>query len=137
MFLANPYCHGPMTCGITDTQTTAWAFAISFPLSNKFTADFTAGVSGGITYTSTTARAVTKSVVLKEKECGYFTWIPILKESWLVFETPPQPILQGYQKRDSSGVFLKSETADINTAERTPAMAHTMILRRVTQKGSV
>ena len=81
MFLSNPYCHGPMTCGITDTTTTAWAYTINFPLSGKI-ADFSGGVTGGVSNTNTVARAVNKAVKLEHNECGYFTWIPILRESW-------------------------------------------------------
>ncbi|KAH7084167.1 hypothetical protein FB567DRAFT_580786 [Paraphoma chrysanthemicola] len=82
MFLASPYCHGPMTCTITDTETTAWAFSISFPqFSAKLTEIFTAGITGSISSTTSTAKAIAKAVKLEQNECGYFTWIPILRES--------------------------------------------------------
>lgn len=82
IFLANPYCHGPMTCSISDTKTTTVANSVNFNVSPKLTDLFTAGISGGRTYTSGVAHAETKSVALKQGECGYFTFIPIMKTTW-------------------------------------------------------
>lgn len=82
IFLANPYCHGPMSCSISDTVSVAFGLTLSSSLSVKFNDKLTAGITGGMSKTNTQAHAQTKSISLKEKECGYFTFIPIIKQTW-------------------------------------------------------
>ena len=43
---------------------------------------FQGGITGGFTYTTTTTKTETKSVVLKAGECGYMTFLPIVKTAW-------------------------------------------------------
>ena len=82
IFLANPYCHGPMTCAIQETKTVQVQYSFSSSIGLKVKEVFNLGISGGVSETTSTARAQTKSVSLKEGQCGYFTFIPIFKSSW-------------------------------------------------------
>ena len=86
IFLANPYCHGygqkAATCSISETQTTTASLSFSVPATVKFTDTLSAGVSGGYTRTWSHAIAQTKSISLGEGECGYWTFLPIVKETW-------------------------------------------------------
>ena len=38
------YCHGPLTCTITDTTTTTWTGSLNLPVSVKYADIFTLGV---------------------------------------------------------------------------------------------
>lgn len=82
IFLANPYCHGPMSCSISDTVTVATGHTFSSSLNIKFNDVLSGGISGGETITNSFAHAQTKSISLKEGECGYFTFLPIIKKTW-------------------------------------------------------
>ena len=42
----------------------------------------TLGVTGGYSYASATAIARAYSVKLEEKNCGYFTFVPVQKDVW-------------------------------------------------------
>jgi hypothetical protein len=84
LFLSNGYCHGPMTCTITDTTTTALAASVQIPSSGKGDV-YSLGITGGLTYTWTDAHAEAKAVKLENGECGYFTFLPIFKSVWYVF----------------------------------------------------
>ncbi|KAK9773330.1 hypothetical protein SCAR479_10059 [Seiridium cardinale] len=66
--------HGPMTCGITESSTTAWAVQAQIP--TKWTDAFGLGVTGSITWTNTqaTARAVSGSI--SETPIGILANIP-------------------------------------------------------------
>ncbi len=82
IFLANPYCHGPLTCTITDAETTQVSFSLNIPMSVKLWDIFSAGLTGGFTKQWNDAHAEAKSINLNEGRCGYFTFLPILKGSW-------------------------------------------------------
>ena len=86
IFLANPYCHGfgqkGATCSISDTETTTAAINFNIPVAIKFADALTAGISGGYTKTWSQAIAQTRSITLSEGECGYWTFLPIIKETW-------------------------------------------------------
>ena len=82
IFLANPYCHGPMSCAIQETKTVQVQYSFSSSISIKYSEVFNLGISGGVSKTTSTARAQTKTVSLEEGQCGYFTFIPIFKLSW-------------------------------------------------------
>jgi hypothetical protein len=82
IFLANPYCHGPLSCTITDTATTTLAYQVNIPIPVKFTDMFSAGVTLGVSKAWTYAHAEQKQVRLSEGQCGYFTFLPIMHDSW-------------------------------------------------------
>lgn len=81
IILANPYCHGPMACAIQETETTQAQYSFSATVDRNVWKAFHVGITGGISKTTSTARAQTKTVNLKEGECGYCTFIPIFKVS--------------------------------------------------------
>ena len=86
IFLANPYCHGygqkGASCTITDTKTTTAAVTFSVPATVKFTDALSVGITGGYTQTWSQAFAQAKSITLSEGECGYWTFLPIIKDTW-------------------------------------------------------
>ncbi|KAK6069751.1 hypothetical protein SCUP234_10506 [Seiridium cupressi] len=57
--LPKSYCHGPMTCGITETSSTSWAAQAQIP--SKWTEAFGFGVTGSITWTDIQAIARLKN----------------------------------------------------------------------------
>lgn len=72
-----------MTCTITATDTTSVAGAFNINPSIKLEV-FSAGVTGTYTKTWTNAVAQAKQVKLENGECGYFSFIPIIKSIWQV-----------------------------------------------------
>ncbi|KAI1074066.1 hypothetical protein F5B20DRAFT_565097 [Whalleya microplaca] len=78
IFVSNPYCHGPMTCSISESASTSWSYTFKAP---KVVDILTKGITGGISYSNSHAKAQSKSVNLMDGECGYFTFLPILKTS--------------------------------------------------------
>ena len=86
IFLANPYCHGygekGASCTITDTQTTTAALNFNVPVTVKFTDALSTGITGGWTQTWSQATAQAKSITLSKDECGYWTFLPIIKDTW-------------------------------------------------------
>ncbi len=76
----NPYCHGPLTCTVTDSKTFTYTYSGS--VNAAWTKAFTLGVTGGFSYASATTNLQSTSVNLKAGECGYFTFLPELHNSW-------------------------------------------------------
>lgn len=78
----NPYCHGPLTCTVTEMKAFTYTYTGSF--NAAWTKAFTLGVTGGFSYADTTTNLQSTSVNLKAGECGYFTFLPELHSSWYV-----------------------------------------------------
>ena len=82
----NSYCHGPETCTISQTTTrgVTWSFTFGTTISGSLIKGVTQGISGGFTVASqkTVAHARADSIKLDFNQCGYFTFLPIVKTSW-------------------------------------------------------
>jgi hypothetical protein len=78
------WCNGPTTCTISNTKTVSYGFTVGGSLTGKFTDAVSAGVSGGFTTTQTTAKAQSYSTKIDKGTCGYFTYVPVKKETWCV-----------------------------------------------------
>ena len=76
----NPYCHGPLTCTITESK--AFTYTYSGTVNAAWTKLFTLGMTGGFSYADATTVLQSTSVNLKAGECGYFTFLPQLHHSW-------------------------------------------------------
>ena len=83
----NPYCHGPMTCTVSDSQAFTYTYSgqINVGLGSAIKA-LSGGVTGGFSLAVADTQLVSKSVTLKQGECGYMTFIPELHLSW--YEDP-------------------------------------------------
>ena len=81
---ANPYCHGPLTCTVTESDTTTWTYdgKINAGLGSEKAKTMSAGVTGGISFASAKMQLTSKSVKLEQGECGYMTFLPELHISW-------------------------------------------------------
>lgn len=79
---ANTYCHGPFTCTITSTHTRSVTWSTN--VTPKFLDGLKVGISGGYSTNTADATARAFSVKLEEGDCGYFTFIPIVKSTWYV-----------------------------------------------------
>jgi hypothetical protein len=90
---ANTYCHGPFTCKVQKTNTRAVAW--NFPVNAKFLEGLKVGVTGGYRTTTTTAIARSFQVKLDIGQCGYFTFVPVRRESW--YDTPA-PLFSPFYK---------------------------------------
>ncbi|PLN85513.1 hypothetical protein BDW42DRAFT_160637 [Aspergillus taichungensis] len=95
----NTYCHGPESCTITATHTVTvgWSITISPQIQNAMKV----GVSGGFSGSSGDAFARSYSVKLESGQCGYFTFVPVVKEVCGTLSTQhvramPSPILPVY-----------------------------------------
>ncbi|KAM0814443.1 hypothetical protein AB5N19_00233 [Seiridium cardinale] len=66
-----------MTCGITETSSTSWAAQAQIP--SKWTEAFGFGVTGSLTWTDIQAIARLVSIKLDKGQCGYFTFVPVIK----------------------------------------------------------
>ena len=80
----NSYCHGPLTCTITQTATTTYNWNINIPISVRLKDIFSIGITGGIGSSVAVAVARSTSVKLDPNSCGYFTFLPIIHESWYI-----------------------------------------------------
>lgn len=82
--LANPYCHGPMTCTVTDIQAVTWTYTGTFNagLGSDLAKVIAAGISIGVSYASAKTQMVAKAVPLNATTCGYMTFLPELHYSW-------------------------------------------------------
>jgi len=76
----NPYCHGPLTCTVSESK--AMAYTYTFMFNAAWTKAFTAGITGGFSYAQTITQLRSTSVKLGDNECGYFTFLPTLHSSW-------------------------------------------------------
>ena len=82
----NSYCHGPFTCTITST--TQVQVAVAGSVSLDWLKAFGVGVSGTYTSTTQTAYATAFQIKLDLGKCGYFTFVPVRRDVWYVFEPP-------------------------------------------------
>lgn len=82
--LANPYCHGPLTCTVTDVQAFTYTYSGTFNvgIGSDLAKVLSAGVTGGFSYASAKTQMVAKSVPLTTGQCGYMTFLPELHYSW-------------------------------------------------------
>ncbi|MDI1490506.1 MAG: hypothetical protein OHK93_001710 [Ramalina farinacea] len=95
-FTENPFCHGPQSCTITNTVTTTvtWSANAGIKIDPPKLYGVQFGVTGGFSYASAraTAEARSFSVKLDQNQCGYFTFIPIIRTICGVFTqgVPPR-----------------------------------------------
>ncbi|KAG8525697.1 uncharacterized protein KY384_000457 [Bacidia gigantensis] len=79
--LDNGFCHGPLTCSIADAKTKTYTWNIGGSITASIKSVLNIGVTGGFSDATTTTQTRTTSVNLKDKQCGYFTYLPILHDS--------------------------------------------------------
>ena len=84
--IANPACHGPLTCTVTDSMAFTYTYSGTFNvgIGSDLAKVLSAGVTGGFTYASAKTQLVAKSVNLAKGQCGYMTFLPQLHYSWYV-----------------------------------------------------
>lgn len=85
--LDQPYCHGPLTCSISSSKATSYTFTGSIAAPNWLKA-LGIGITGGYSTGTTTTDVRTTSVNLQQGQCGYFTFLPIMHDSWYVTPFP-------------------------------------------------
>lgn len=75
-------CHYPMRCELRETDSTEWSVDGYISGSPQFQKAIDAGITGGIG--SSSGRAIGHSWFIKPApgECGYFTWVPVVKRTW-------------------------------------------------------
>ena len=78
--LDNPYCHGPLTCSVGSNKATAYTWTGS--VNPNWLSALGLGITGGYSSQTTTTDVRTTSVNLPDGQCGYFTFLPILHDSW-------------------------------------------------------
>jgi hypothetical protein len=77
-------CHYPMRCEPRETDSTEW-FVDGYISGNaQFQKAIDAGITGGIGSSSGRAIGHSWSVTPAPGECGYFTWVPVVKRTWWV-----------------------------------------------------
>ncbi|TVY31265.1 hypothetical protein LOCC1_G008877 [Lachnellula occidentalis] len=76
---ANAYCHGPQTCTIssTETRTITWNFSFN----PKFLEAYQVGITGGFSVAKAEAFARAFSIKMENGQCGYFTFVPVIKKT--------------------------------------------------------
>ena len=96
---ANTYCHGPKSCTLDDTKTlTVGGHDVEGNLDMKLFEPLNLGISGSLNMDDSTATAETLSKNLKDSECGYFAFAPVIRESCgtLTTSTPFMPDDKAY-----------------------------------------
>ncbi len=78
--LDHPYCHGPATCTVGTNKASAYTWSGS--VNNAWLDALGFGITGGYSSRTTTTDVRSTSVKLDQGKCGYFTFLPILRESW-------------------------------------------------------
>lgn len=78
--LDNPYCHGPLTCtvGTNKAATYTWTGSVN----SVWLDALGLGITGGYSSAVATTDVRSTSVKLDAGQCGYFTFLPILHDSW-------------------------------------------------------
>ncbi|KAI1176529.1 hypothetical protein F4777DRAFT_262066 [Nemania sp. FL0916] len=71
------YCHGPFTCAVQSTDTTTITYMGN--INGKLIKALDVGVTFGYSQASAHAVARTFTVKLEKGECGYFTFVPVMK----------------------------------------------------------
>lgn len=76
------YCEGAGDCTLTEThtQTITWTWTAHLDV----IAALNLGISGGYSDAEADARALAHTKKLVDGQCGYFTWVPIVKQAWSV-----------------------------------------------------
>ncbi|PKY08632.1 hypothetical protein P168DRAFT_278197 [Aspergillus campestris IBT 28561] len=87
----NTFCHGPETCTITSThtRTVGWSLSITPQIQNALKV----GVSGGFSGSSGDAVAHSYSIKLESGQCGYFTFVPVVKSVCGSLSTQSQRVM--------------------------------------------
>ncbi|KAL8809228.1 MAG: hypothetical protein Q9200_003607 [Gallowayella weberi] len=75
------HCYGPMTCTITDSKTWTWTFTGSGTVGFTIEKIMNIGATAGFSYAVANMLLNSNSVTLKENECGYFTFLPLLEKT--------------------------------------------------------
>lgn len=75
-------CHYPMRCELRETDSTEWSVDGYISGSPQFQKAIDAGVTGGIGSSSGRATGHSWSIKPAPDECGYFTWVPVVKRTW-------------------------------------------------------
>ncbi|KUJ17615.1 uncharacterized protein LY89DRAFT_733454 [Mollisia scopiformis] len=83
----NTYCHGPFTCGITETKSVTLTYSTNIGIQDLKA--LSVGVTGGFSYGTITATARTYSINLPPGSCGYFTFVPVRKDTCGTMTTAP------------------------------------------------
>ncbi len=76
----NPYCHGPLTCKVSSSKATTYTW--SAHVNAGWMKAFVAGITGGYSSADTITTLQSTLIDLKRGECGYFTFLPTLHNSW-------------------------------------------------------
>ncbi|KAL8939977.1 MAG: hypothetical protein Q9216_003054 [Gyalolechia sp. 2 TL-2023] len=75
------HCFGPMTCTISSSETWTWTYSGSGTVTGTIAKVITIGGTGELSYASATTLLNSEAVTLKDNECGYFTFLPLLQET--------------------------------------------------------
>ncbi|KAL8685531.1 MAG: hypothetical protein Q9224_005779, partial [Gallowayella concinna] len=75
------HCYGPMTCTITDSKTWTWTFTGSGTVGVTIAKIMNIGATGGFSYATANMLLSSDAVTLKDNECGYFTFLPLLEKT--------------------------------------------------------
>ena len=78
--LDNLCCHGPLTCSVASNEATAYIWTGS--VNPNWLSALGLGITGGYSSQTTTTDVRTTSVNLPDGQCGCFTFLPILHDSW-------------------------------------------------------
>ena len=93
----NAYCHGPMTCSISETVHIGRKWKLKAPTnfnigvlksgvcivaSREIVADRFKSTGGYNGDTAGLTKSQSRKINLEEGQCGYFTFLPIDKEVW-------------------------------------------------------
>lgn len=70
-----------MQCSISESSSTSYSYGVS--ISSKVGKALKVGVSGSFSYGTSTAYGRSWSSQPEPGQCGYFTWVPIIKNVWL------------------------------------------------------
>ncbi|KAI4240643.1 MAG: hypothetical protein L6R40_005010 [Gallowayella cf. fulva] len=70
-----------MTCTITESGTWTWTYSGSLSVTATIAKVLAIGASGGFSNAAANMLLASDSVTLKENECGYFTFLPLLEET--------------------------------------------------------
>ena len=79
--LDNGFCHGPLTCSIADSKTKSYTWNGGGNVGGSIAKILNIGVTGGYSQATTNTQTKTTSIPLKQGQCGYFTYLPILHDS--------------------------------------------------------
>ena len=78
----DPYCHGPFTCTLSESDAKTYTYSGSGTIGGTIAKALNLGVTGGFNYASAKTQLRSTSVNLNQGQCGYFSFLPELKETW-------------------------------------------------------